>query len=142
MNQIVPDRTGVVDAHSERPTRGHRKISQHTQSAIFGNTEPGWSSASLQPLHDRVLVRRFAEEAKSGSIIIPEAARAKALRGVVLAVGPGKKDNDGIFRETMVKAGDEVLFSASVDVPYADLVHDGDLVMMAEADILGILRSE
>lgn len=142
MNQIVPDRTGVVDAHSERPTRGQRKISRHTQSAMFGNGESVWSSASLQPLHDRVLVRRFAAEAKSGSIIIPEAARAKALRGVVLAVGPGKKDNDGIFRETMVKAGDEVLFSVSVDVPYADLVHDGDLVMMAEADILGILRGE
>ena len=122
MNTIVPDRVGIVDfeATGQRP--------QATAKAL----------SSLHPLHDRVLVRRIEEPSKS-SIIIPEVAKTKPLRGVVVAVGPGRKNSDGVFQETMVKPGDIVLFTASVDVPYADLVHDGDLVMMSEGDILGIL---
>ncbi len=96
----------------------------------------------LRPLHDRVLVRRDADsETSGGGIIVPHIAQEKALRGTVIAAGPGKRDANGVFQSTMVKPGDRVVFSGSVNMPYPDLVEDGDLVMMSEADILGILEA-
>lgn len=121
-NRIVPDRMGVMDLMDQVDQPDRRTLS--------------W----LRPLHDRVLVRRDSAlgETVSG-IVIPEVGREKPLKGTVIAVGPGKKDADGVFRETMVRPGDVVLFSASVNVPYPDIFQNGELVMMAEADILGIL---
>jgi chaperonin GroES len=168
MNQIVPDRVGVFDdvpavgsagaqpglpsaEQAAAPPPHHAKNQRvlgtpappprHTQNRpVSGTPAPAvHPSFLLQPLHDRVLVRRSHEQGSVGLIIVPDVSREKALRGVVVAVGPGKKDADGVFRETMVRPGDVVIFSASVNVPYADLVEDGDLVMMAEADILGIV---
>jgi chaperonin GroES len=127
VNVIVPDRVGVAEVSVDQtPKTPPRAAVPH--------------GARLRPLHDRVLVRRFAEETVVGGIIIPSVAREKSLMGEVVAVGPGKKDADGVFRETMVKPGDVVVFSGSVNVPYPDLIEDGELVMMAEADILGVVE--
>ena len=93
---------------------------------------------AFRPLGDRVLVRRIEEEAKTkGGIIIPDTAKEKPQEGEILAVGPGARDEDGKRVELDVKAGDRVLFGKWSG---AEVKIDGeDLIIMKEADILGII---
>ena len=65
----------------------------------------------VRPLHDRILVRRVAEEEKTkGGIIIPDTAKEKPSEGEVVAVGAGKINEKGQVRALEVKAGDRILF--------------------------------
>ena len=65
----------------------------------------------VKPLNDRVLVLRIGEEEKtSGGIIIPDTAKEKPQEGKVVAVGPGKVNEEGKKIALDVKAGDKVLF--------------------------------
>jgi chaperonin GroES len=66
----------------------------------------------VRPLHDRILVQRLDEEAKTkGGIIIPDTAKEKPMEGRVVAVGTGKVGDDGNVTPLDVKKGDRVLFS-------------------------------
>jgi chaperonin GroES len=66
---------------------------------------------NIRPLHDRLLVKRVAEEEKSkGGIIIPDTAKEKPIEGKVVAVGNGKILEDGSQRPLEVKKGDRILF--------------------------------
>ena len=66
----------------------------------------------IRPLHDRILVKRLEEEAKtSGGLFIPDSAKEKPIQAKVIAVGAGKRDKDGKIIAPEVKAGDRVLFS-------------------------------
>jgi chaperonin GroES len=66
---------------------------------------------NIRPLHDRLLVKRVAEEEKSkGGIIIPDTAKEKPVEGKVVAVGNGKILEDGKVRPLEVKKGDRILF--------------------------------
>ena len=66
---------------------------------------------ALRPLHDRVIVKRLDNERKTASgIVIPESAAEKPDQGEVLAVGPGKKTEDGKVLPVDVKVGDKILF--------------------------------
>ena len=66
----------------------------------------------LQPLGDRIVVKRLASEEKTaGGILLPDTAKNKPQRGKVLAVGPGKQLKDGTRRPLQVKVGDTVLFT-------------------------------
>jgi chaperonin GroES len=66
----------------------------------------------VRPLHDRILVKRLAEETKTaGGLFIPESAKEKPQEALVVAVGNGKVQEDGKVRKLEVKAGDKVLFS-------------------------------
>ena len=68
-------------------------------------------SMNLQPLHDRVVIKRMEEERMSaGGIVIPDTATEKPIRGEVVAVGEGKPLDNGQTRAPKVKAGDKVLF--------------------------------
>ena len=91
----------------------------------------------LQPLGDRVVVRRLeAQEKSEGGIILPDAAKEKPQRGTVLAVGDGKVLEDGSKQKLQVKKGDVVIFTS-----YAgeELKVDGDeVLLMHEEDILAI----
>lgn len=89
--------------------------------------------ASITPLHDRVIVRPAAAETKTaGGIIIPDTAKEKPQRGVVVAAGPGKKDEP-----ITVKAGDSVLYSKYAGT---EINVDGEeLIIMRESDILAIV---
>ncbi len=92
--------------------------------------------AKIQPLQDRVIVKRFESEEKTASgIFIPDSAKEKPQEGEVIAVGAGKYlDNGNVIKPT-VKAGDKVLFSK-----YAGTEVKGeDLLIMREDDILGII---
>ena len=86
----------------------------------------------FRPLHDRVLIKVLdSEEKTAGGIIIPDTAKEKPLKGTVVAVGPGKKD------ESMtVKVGDAVLYGQYSGTELK--IENGDFLIMKESDIYGI----
>ncbi len=96
---------------------------------------------NLRPLHDRVIVKRLEEEKKSaGGIIIPDSATEKPVRGEVLAVGPGKKGDDGKNIALDVKKGDIVLFGKYSG---SEVKVDGnEVVVMREDDILAVFTKK
>ncbi len=92
----------------------------------------------LQPLGDRVVIRRDESEGTTaGGIVLPESAKDKPARGVVLSVGDGKQLNDGTRSELQVKAGDCVIFSSYAGETFK--VDDEDLLLMREDDLLAII---
>ena len=94
---------------------------------------------NLRPLADRVIVKRIDSETTTASgIVIPDAAAEKPDQGEVLAVGPGRRDEDGDRIEMSVKVGDRVLFGKysgqTVKV-------DGDeLLVMKEDDLFAVVE--
>jgi chaperonin GroES len=95
----------------------------------------------FRPLHDRVVVKRIDEDAKTkGGIIIPDTAKEKPQQGEVVAVGPGARDEAGKVVPLDVKPGDRVLFGKWSGT---EVKIDGeDLLIMKESDILGILEGK
>ena len=93
---------------------------------------------NFRPLHDRVVVKRIEEEAKTaGGIIIPETAMEKPQKGEVIAVGPGARDEAGKVNPLDVRVGDRVLFGKWSG---SEVKIDGEeLLIMKESDILGVL---
>jgi len=92
----------------------------------------------LQPLGDRVVVRREeGEERTAGGILLPDAAKEKPTRGVIEAVGNGKLLDDGTRGKLQVKAGDRVLFTTWAGETFK--VGDEERLLMREEDILAIL---
>ena len=92
----------------------------------------------LRPLHDRIIVERVAEETKTASgIIIPDSAKEKPQQGKVIAVGEGKKNEDGSRQPLDVKTGDTVLFGkySGSDVT----LDDTEYLIMREDDILAVI---
>jgi chaperonin GroES len=95
---------------------------------------------TFRPLHDHVLVRRHEEvEQQQGGIIIPDTAKDKPQEGKVLAVGPGKHQDDGSRRQIAVAVGNTVLFGKYAGTEIT--MHGEELLVMRESDILGILES-
>ena len=92
----------------------------------------------FKPLHDRVVVSRFAEETKTaGGIIIPDTAQEKPSEGKVIAVGNGVRGEDGSVTPLDVKEGDHVLFGKFGGT---EIKVDGEeLMILRESDILGII---
>ena len=92
----------------------------------------------LRPLHDRVIVKRLEEERQSaGGIVIPDTAAEKPSMGEVVAVGPGKTDENGKLQPMGVKAGDKVLFGKYSGQEFK--MGNEDLLHMREDDIIGIV---
>src|ERR671937_3156348 len=93
----------------------------------------------LRPLYDRIVVRRKeAKEQMRGGIIIPDTAKEKPQEGEVIAVGEGKRKDDGTRQALDVKAGDRVLFGKYSG---SEIKIDGEeLLIMREDEILGILE--
>jgi len=94
----------------------------------------------VKPLADRVVVKRLEEEeAKSpGGIIIPDTAKEKPQKGIVVAVGPGRIDDNGNRVPMEVKVGDKVLFAkyAGSEVK----IEGEEYLIMREDDILAIIE--
>ena len=92
----------------------------------------------LRPLHDRVIVKRLEEERQSaGGIVIPDTAAEKPSMGEVVAVGPGKTDENGKLQPMGVKAGNKVLFGKYSGQEFK--MDNEDLLQMREEDIIGIV---
>jgi chaperonin GroES len=94
---------------------------------------------TFRPLHDRVVIRRAEGELISkGGIIIPDNAKEKPQEGVVVAVGPGSRDEAGKLVALDVAAGDTVLFGKWSGT---EVKIDGeDLLIVKEADIMGVVQ--
>jgi len=94
----------------------------------------------LRPLHDRVLVRRVEQEAKTtGGIIIPDTAQEKPMEGEVIAAGPGARGEDGKVHPLDVNTGDRVLFGKWSGT---EIKIDGEeLMILKESDVMGIVES-
>ena len=94
----------------------------------------------IQPLHDRVLVKRVEEEEKTkGGIIIPDTAKEKPIEGIVVVVGSGKREGEENKKVPLeVKKGDKVLFSKYAGT---EITIDGEEhLIMKEEDIIGIIK--
>ena len=93
----------------------------------------------FRPLHDRVVVKRVEEEARTkGGIIIPDTAKEKPMEGEIVAVGPGARDDKGTIVPPDVKQGDRILFGKWSG---SEIKLDGeDLLIMKESDIMGIIE--
>jgi chaperonin GroES len=93
------------------------------------------ASLKIRPLEDRVVVEPLeAEEKTAGGILLPDTAREKPQRGKVVAVGPGRTNDDGKKVTMTVAVGDEVLYGR-----YAgnEIEHDGkEYKIMRESDLL------
>ena len=92
---------------------------------------------NLRPLHDRVIVKRLEEEKKSaGGIIIPDQAAEKPVRGEILAVGTGKRGDDGKVIPMDVKVGDLVLFGKYSGSEVK--IEGKEYVVMREDDLMAV----
>jgi len=94
---------------------------------------------NIRPLHDRIIVERLEEETvTAGGLIIPDSAKEKPQQGKVVAVGKGKKTEEGKVIAMDVKVGDKVLFGK-----YSgnEVKVDGkEYLMMREDDIMGVVE--
>lgn len=92
----------------------------------------------MRPLHDRVLVKRVPrEETSRGGIIIPDSAKEKPQEGQVVAVGPGRRDDNGRIVPLGVAKGDRILFGkySGSDVE----INGEEHLIIQETDILGVI---
>jgi len=93
---------------------------------------------NIRPLHDRVLVQRVEQEEQvRGGIIIPDTAKEKPQEAKVVAVGPGKIDDDGKRLPMDVKAGDRVLIGKYSGSEIK--IEDDDYVILREDEILAVV---
>ncbi len=93
----------------------------------------------VKPLYDRVIVKRVeANEKVKGGIIIPDTAKEKPMEGKVVAVGSGRRDDDGKRIPMEVKAGDRILFGkyAGTEIKIDDEEH----IILREDEILGVIH--
>lgn len=117
--------------HGYRLLLGNNIIKQPKKRLNMAKTTA--KKLNITPLHDRVIVMPAAAEEKSaGGIIIPDTAKEKPQRGVVLAAGTGKKDEP-----VTVKVGDNVLYGKYAGTEIQ--IEGQDLLIMRESDILAIV---
>ena len=95
--------------------------------------------AKLRPLGDKILVKRVEAETKTKSgIVLPDSAKEKPKRGKVVAVGDGRRLDNGDRAPFTVKKGDEVLFTSYAGT---EIKVDGEeLLIMAEEDVLAVVE--
>ncbi len=95
-------------------------------------------SITLKPLGNRVVVEPVEqEEVTAGGIVLPETAKEKPQKGLVISVGPGDRDEDGKYIPMDVKQGDTVLFAKYAGT---EIKVDGKkLLILRESDLLAIV---
>jgi len=96
---------------------------------------------NFRPLHDRILIKRIEEkETAKGGIIIPDSAKEKQQEGEVIAVGNGRKTDDGKIIPLDVKAGDRILFGKYSGTEIK--VDNEDLLILKEEEVLGVVEGK
>lgn len=93
----------------------------------------------FRPLHDRILVERVeSEEVTKGGIILPDTAKEKPQQGKIIAVGSGKRTEDGKIIPLELKAGDTILFGKYSG---SEIKIEGiEYLIMKEDDVLGLVE--
>lgn len=101
-------------------------------------------SINLRPLGDRVIVEPLEEEVQTfagGQLILPDTAKEKPQQGKVLAVGPGRRDEDGKYIPMDVKVGDVVVYAKYAGTTFK--TRDGkELLILKESDILAVVENK
>ncbi len=98
----------------------------------------GEVATKLRPLADRVVIKPLArEETTRSGIVLPDTSKEKPQRGIIIAAGEGRRDDDGDRIPLDVKAGDEVLFAKYAGTEFK--LDDEELLILAEKDILAIV---
>lgn len=95
---------------------------------------------AIQPLGNRILVRRSQVKTTKGGILLPDTAKEKPKEGEVIAVGPGKRNDKGELESMSVKKGDIILFSSYAGTEVTGETHGEELIIMGEDEVLGILN--
>jgi len=94
---------------------------------------------NIKPLGDKVIVQRVeADQTTAGGIVLPDSAKEKPKRGIILAVGNGRLLDDGSRSEMQVKKNDEVLFTSYAGTEIK--VNGSEYMIMDESDILGVVN--
>jgi chaperonin GroES len=134
------DAHGLIAVSYRRPAGAPMSFREPKAISIEARAGPEESlTMKIRPLHDRLVVTRVAEETKtSGGLFIPDSAKEKPARGVVVSVGQGKRDDAGKRIALDVKAGDEVLFGKYAGT---ELKLDGEEhIVLREDEILAIIE--
>jgi chaperonin GroES len=98
-------------------------------------------TTSLKPLGDRVVIKPSdREETTKSGLVIPDTAKEKPQEGSIIAVGPGRTDDDGKRIKMDVKVGDKVLFAKYAGTEMK--IDDDDLLILSEKDILAIVEGK
>ena len=98
------------------------------------------AAKKIRPLHNRLIVKRLDEDQKTaGGIIIPDTAKEKPQQGKVIAVGKGKKTEDGKVLPLDVKVGDKILFGKYAGTEIK--IEGKEFLMMREDDVLGVIEA-
>ena len=96
---------------------------------------------NFRPLHDRILIKRIEEkETVKGGIIIPDTAKEKPQEGEVVAVGNGKKTEDGKVVPLDVKAGDRILFGKYSGTEIK--IDNEEYLILKEEEVLGVVEGK
>ena len=93
--------------------------------------------SKIKPLGNRVLVKRSKAPTTKGGILLPDSAQEKPKEGTVVAVGPGKLDENGKHETMDVQVGDLVLFSAYSGT---EVKGEEEMIILSQDDILGVLK--
>ena len=107
--------------------------------ATATKTKKKSGSVNIQPLGDRVVIRRDdSEETTAGGIVLPDSAQDRPARGSVVSVGDGRLLDDGTRSQLQVKAGDRVLFTSYAGETIT--IDDDELLLMQEDNILAVIE--
>jgi chaperonin GroES len=94
---------------------------------------------NFKPLYDRIAVAPIQQdEVTTGGIIIPDTVKEKPMRGEVLAIGPGKRDDNGKLIPLSVKIGDKIVYGKYGGTEIK--IEGKDIVIMKESDVFGIIE--
>ncbi len=98
---------------------------------------------NIRPLGNRVLIERSKAQKTKGGILLPDSAQEKPKEGTVIAVGPGKCNDEGKCEPLTLKVGDRILFSAYAGTEIKESGNngsgEGEFLILSEDDILGVL---
>ena len=96
---------------------------------------------NIQPLGNRVLIKRVKAMTSKGGILLPETAKEKPREGEVIDVGTGKRNENGKLEPMHVKIGDMVLFSTYAGSEVKNEDAEDEFLILSQDDILGVLET-
>jgi chaperonin GroES len=95
--------------------------------------------SNIKPLGNRILVKRLKAQTSKGGILLPDSAQEKPKEGIVVAVGPGKMNDQGHLEAMTVQPGQKVLFGLYSGTEIKNNEGDDEYLILIEDDIFGIL---
>lgn len=98
------------------------------------------ATKSIRPLSNRVVIKRSESPKSQGGIYLPESAQTKPKQGLVVSVGPGKRNSKGELEQMSVKEGQTVIFSSYAENEVKD-ENGEEFIILSENDILAVINS-